>query len=83
LDLSRSIQQNIGGKVIIRNFILVFVPEYYLVDQMEEDFREGEFMWHVQLSRKVHTEFWWRSMKKDTSENLGRDMKILLKRIIM
>jgi hypothetical protein len=48
LGLGRSIQQKIGAKVIIRSFVLVFVPEYYSGDQMEEDFGgRGEFVWHV------------------------------------
>jgi hypothetical protein len=36
-----SIQQNIGGKVIMRSFILAFVPECCSGDQMEEDLGGG------------------------------------------
>jgi len=82
LGLDRSILQKVGGKGFIRNFILVFVPEYYKWKRIWGK-GEGDSMWQVQMGRKVHTEFCWRSMKKDTFVNLGSDMKILLKRIIM
>lgn len=76
----RSILQKIGGKGIIRSFILVFVPEYYKRKRVSGR-GKGDSMGHVQMGRKVYTKFLWRSMKKDAFVNLGSDMKILLKRI--
>lgn len=83
--MGRSIQQKTGGKVIIRSLILVFILEYYLVDQMEENLwgeGGGVHLVHTVEKKSAHR-ILMAKHEKDTSENLGRDVKILLKRTIM
>jgi hypothetical protein len=40
-------------------------------------------MWHVWGSGEVHTGFWWGDLReRDHLEDLGIDVKIVLKRIL-
>jgi hypothetical protein len=66
----------------MKSSIIFAFTKYYKVDKVKEDTMCGG-MWHIWRRAEGHTEFWWENLKeRDNVENLGVDMRIILKCIL-